>query len=98
MNRIATTLAIVLVSATAAAAQTGADVAVTRAEPANLFTTPAERSLLPAETVTITTGAEVDVAADTAFTARDRALLGLDATALVKETVFPGGNEAPSLR
>lgn len=98
MKRIATTLAIVLVSASAAVAQTGADVAVTRAEPAELFTTPVERSLLPANSVTITTGTSVDATADSTFTARDRALLGLDSTALVKQTVFQGGNEPASLR
>ncbi|GGE27948.1 hypothetical protein SAMN05421774_1166 [Gemmobacter megaterium] len=98
MKRFAATLAIALVSATAAAAQVGTDVAVTRNEPANLFVTPSELALLPAETVTITSGAQIEVPADTAFTARERALLGLDATALVSETVFPGSNEAASLR
>lgn len=98
MNRFAATLAIALVSATAAAAQSTTDVAVTRAEPANLFATPAELALLPAETVELTVGQTVDVPAAQTFTARDRALLGLDSTALVKETVFPGGTEQPSLR
>ncbi len=98
MKRFAATLAVVLVSATAAIAQGGPDVAVTRAEPADLFATPSELALLPAETVAVTIGRTVDVPAASAFTARDRALLGLDGTALVTETVFPGGDGQISLR
>jgi hypothetical protein len=95
MTRFATTFALVLLSAGAAVAQ---DAIVTRAEPAELFVTPADLALLPATTVNLTTGAARDANAGDVLTARDRALTGLDASDIVAVTVFEGNGRAVSVR
>lgn len=95
MTRFATTFALVLLSAGAAMAQ---DAIVTRAEPAELFVTPADLALLPAATVNLTTGAPLEAAAGDLLTARDRALTGLDAADVVSVTVFEGNGRTVSVR
>lgn len=95
MNRIATTFAIVLLSAGAAAAQ---GEFVTRAEPAELFVSPSDLALLPAETVTLTTGAQVGIRAADVLSPRDLALTGLDAGDTVPVSVLQGNAGAISIR
>jgi hypothetical protein len=95
MNRIAATFAIVLLSAGAAAAQ---GELVTRAEPAELFVTPSDLALLPAQTVTLTTGAQVDVRAADVMTARDLAQAGFGADESLSVTVLQGTPAAISIR
>lgn len=94
MTRFAAALAVLVASSGAVFAQ---DI-VTRAEPAQLFVAPSDLALLPAETVTVTTGARSDAAAADVLTARDRALSGVDAQASVGVTVFPGSNAPASIR
>lgn len=95
MNRIAATLAVVLLSTGAAVAQ---DVAVTRAEPAELFVAPADLALLPAETVTLTTSGSIDLNAAEVLTPRDRALNGIESGETVAVTVFQGTGSTISVR
>jgi len=95
MNRIATTFAIVLLSAGAAAAQ---GELVTRSEPAELYVLPSELALLPAETVTLTTGTQARIRAAEVLSPQELALTGLDAGDTVPVTVMQGNAGAISIR
>ena len=95
MNRIATALVVTLATAGGAFAQ---DI-VTRSVPADMFLSPADLALAPAETVTVTLGTAVGASAGDILTPRDRALAGLDRQATVGVTVFTGDSDAaPILR
>lgn len=95
MNRIAATLAIVLVSAGAAVAQ---DDYVTRAAPSDLFVSPADLALLPSTGSTVTAGDQVTVRAGDVFNGRDLASTSIDAGETIAATVFETNGSTVSIR
>jgi hypothetical protein len=95
MTRFAIAAALALTAAVPAAA-IAQD--VTRAEPAARYVSPSDLALLPADTVTVTTGNLAQIAAADAIDPRDRALKGLAADASVTVSVFDSGNTTVSVR
>lgn len=95
MNRFALAFGVIALSTGAAVAQAEL---VTRAIPADSILTGADRALLRADTVTVTTGAAANRPAAEILTEQDRVLLGVDRQAEVSVTVVPGGAAPASIR
>ena len=95
MTRFIAATAIALIAATSGAALAQD---VTRNEPAALLVSPIDLAVQPADQATVTVGGAAEAAAETVLTARDRALLGLEAGDTVRVSVFETTGQPVSLR